>query len=392
MNSKIFVLNEDNRTLTSLDEGPFENEDIFQELLERYPDLLAGDQMNPSAPRRWLLVSREYGVPGAEDEGDRWSLDHLFIDHEGIPTLVEVKRASDTRARREVVAQMLDYAANGVVYWPVERIRSKYESTCAARGDDATTLASVLQCGPDDADAIEAFWSLVETNLKAGRIRMVFVADQIHPELRRIIEFLNGQMERAEVMGIEIRHYRGNGIRTLVPQIVGVTAQTQGTKAKSLTPRIPWTEETFFPRVLEQSGKAAHDVSRAILDWALARGLEIYWGKGTNDSFTPLIVEAGQKYWLFSPSANGRVYISFNYLKAMPPFDRDEMREEVRVRLNRLGAQIAADRISRQPTIEMAALAEPATLAGFLEVLNWIIDMHRRHDEDSAQRSGGDQQ
>jgi hypothetical protein len=32
-----------------------------------------------------------------------------------VPTLLEVKRSSDTRIRREVVGQMLDYAANGVV-------------------------------------------------------------------------------------------------------------------------------------------------------------------------------------------------------------------------------------------------------------------------------------
>jgi hypothetical protein len=34
------------------------------------------------------------------------------VDEAGVPTLVEVKRSSDTRARREVVARMLDYAAN----------------------------------------------------------------------------------------------------------------------------------------------------------------------------------------------------------------------------------------------------------------------------------------
>ena len=32
-----------------------------------------------------------------------------------MPTLVEVKRSSDTRIRREVVGQMLHYAANAVV-------------------------------------------------------------------------------------------------------------------------------------------------------------------------------------------------------------------------------------------------------------------------------------
>lgn len=66
--------------------------------------------MNQAAPRRWLLVSREWGVPREEGGGGHWSLDHLFLDQEGVPTLVEVKRSSDTRLRREVVGQMLDYA------------------------------------------------------------------------------------------------------------------------------------------------------------------------------------------------------------------------------------------------------------------------------------------
>jgi hypothetical protein len=46
-----------------------------------------------------------------------------------VPTLVEVKRSSDTRIRREVVGQMLDYAANAVVYWPLERLRATFEAS-----------------------------------------------------------------------------------------------------------------------------------------------------------------------------------------------------------------------------------------------------------------------
>jgi hypothetical protein len=37
--------------------------------------------------------------PGCSDSATRWSLDHLFLDADGIPTLVEVKRGSDTRYR-----------------------------------------------------------------------------------------------------------------------------------------------------------------------------------------------------------------------------------------------------------------------------------------------------
>lgn len=87
------------------------NEAIFQSLLARYPNLLAGGQIDPQNPRRWLLVRREVGIPLVEGGGDWLAVDHLFLDQDGIPTLVEVKRSSDTRLRREVVGQMLDYAA-----------------------------------------------------------------------------------------------------------------------------------------------------------------------------------------------------------------------------------------------------------------------------------------
>ena len=36
---------------------------------------------------------------------------------------------------------------------------------------------------------------------------MVFVADQIPNEVKRIIEFLNEQMDPAEVLGLEIKQY-----------------------------------------------------------------------------------------------------------------------------------------------------------------------------------------
>jgi hypothetical protein len=75
------------------------------------------------SPARCLLLPRKVVW--------RWSLDHLFLDQDGVPTLVEVKRGTDTRIRREVVGQMLDYAANGVVYWPLETIRASFGNTCA---------------------------------------------------------------------------------------------------------------------------------------------------------------------------------------------------------------------------------------------------------------------
>jgi hypothetical protein len=52
------------------------------------------------------------------------------VDEAGVPTLVEVKRSSDTRARREVVAQILDYAANSAASWNGEMLRTWFEQSC----------------------------------------------------------------------------------------------------------------------------------------------------------------------------------------------------------------------------------------------------------------------
>lgn len=63
-------------------------------------------------------------------------------------------------------------------------------------------------------------------NLRAGRVRLVFVADLIPDELRRIVEFLNTQMTPAEVFAVEVKQYTAPGFdgRTIVPSVVGRTA------------------------------------------------------------------------------------------------------------------------------------------------------------------------
>ena len=120
---RIFLVGPAEGTLVPMDEAEYPTEDILQQLLVTYPDLLPGEQITPEAPRRWLLVAREMAVPDPDGLGDRWSLDHLYLDQDGIPTFVECKRATDTRIRREVVAQMLDYAANGLKHWSMDRLR-----------------------------------------------------------------------------------------------------------------------------------------------------------------------------------------------------------------------------------------------------------------------------
>lgn len=129
----MFVLTADKK-LVPLTPAQFTLEDEFQELLVNFPDLLCGNLIDSEQPRRWLLISREIGIPNELHGSSLWSADHLFLDQDGIPTIIEVKRQSDTRLRREVVGQMLDYAANAAAYWPAEHIRSAFENRCSKEG------------------------------------------------------------------------------------------------------------------------------------------------------------------------------------------------------------------------------------------------------------------
>src|SRR5690242_10301166 len=270
----IYLVQENGR-LVEMAEQPYEVEEKLQRLLADYPNLLAGDQIAPGSPRRWLLVAREIGVPDADGAADRWALDHLFLDQDAVPTLVEVKRSRDTRIRREVVGQMLDYAVNAIVYWPLETIVARFEASCRLAGrDPEATIAAFLNGGFDGAERDTGeFWQEAKRNLQTGRIRMIFVADEIPPELRRVVEFLNGQMSPAEVLAVEVRQFVGQGLRALVPTVVGQTVAAQQTKAASgITTKRQWDEASFFEHIAARRGPAETAVARDILDWANCKG------------------------------------------------------------------------------------------------------------------------
>jgi hypothetical protein len=234
MDSGIYLLQADN-VLVRMSETPYEAESLLQMLLEDHPDLMAGDQIDPAAPRRWLLIKREAGIPDRHEGSDQWSLDHLFLDQDAVPTFVEVKRATDTRSRREVVAQMLDYAANATEHWPVDKMRAMLAERCERAGlISADEIERLVGMEHDE----EEFWSRAHANLREGRIRMLFVADRIPPSLQRIVEFLNRQMSPAEVLAVEVKQFTSNidaTLKTLVPRVIGQTEQARQSKGPSRT-------------------------------------------------------------------------------------------------------------------------------------------------------------
>ena len=317
MAEQVFVMTGDK--LEPVDEQPFELEDDLQKLLAKHPRLLGN-------ARRWLLVTREKEVADAPDGAGRWSLDHLFVDQDAVPTLVEVKRGSNTQIRREVVGQMLDYAANGSRFWTEDEIRDAFEREHGGSGEPPdAVLQEFLR--EEDSTADE-FWRRVATNLAARRMRLVFVADAIPSELVRIVEFLNAQMRDIEVLAVEIKQFKGNNpTETLVSRVIGDTAAPPG-KNLPLRTRTRVTEDEFYSRLPSEPVRAA---TKRLLDVAREGGAKIVRGdQGLSirvdvpkEIWKPLVTVA----WLFPEP--GRVYWAglrdFSFGAAYPDYHHEEL-------------------------------------------------------------------
>jgi hypothetical protein len=283
---------------------------------------------------------------------------------------------------------MLEYAANAITWWSAEELRAKFEASCVRQGaDSAQTLADVLGVEGNQ----EQFWQTAGTNLRAGRIRLIFVADQIPPELQRIVEFLNLQMNPAEVLAVEIKQFVGPGLRTLVPKVVGQTAEAVLRKGGG-PPERQWDETTFFQDLQSRRGPNEADVARRILEWARIRGLRVWWGKGKKDgSFYPMLDHNHTQHWLIAVWTYGRVEIEFQQMLTRSPFDEESARRELLHRLNSLdGIAIPDDAIARRPSIRLITLAPAHVLDGFLGTLDWAVSRIRESRSDDVPRQLGE--
>jgi hypothetical protein len=373
---------EDGGQLVEMPEMAYDSEALLQGLLAQYPSLLAGDQIDSIAPRRWLLISREVPLASQEGGAGRWSVDHVFLDQDAVPTLVEVKRSTDTRIRREVVGQMLDYAANAVVYWPIEAMQAQFELRCQEEQlESLEVFAESLGVSQEVDRAWDRFWQQAKINLQAGKIRMVFVADKIPDELRRIVEFLNVQMDPAEVLAVEIKQYVGQRQRAMVPRVVGQLS-TSGNKATvARPPSRQWDEESFFVALAAARSSDVVAAARRIIEWIEQNGWRPRYGRGgTRASFNPTFTHNGQDYSPCYVSARGRIQVNFGPLKTRPPFDEEGMRRALLARLNALdGISLTDDGIDGFPAFDLSSLIAPSSMEQFLDVLAWVALTARAH-------------
>ena len=97
-------------------------------------------------------------------------------------------------------------------YWTVDHLR---RAAATSEREVGSSLADILErlIGTKNEAEIETYWKLVESNLKAGKVRLIFVADEIPTELRRLVEYLNERLLDVDVLAVEVKQFMGDGVR-----------------------------------------------------------------------------------------------------------------------------------------------------------------------------------
>jgi hypothetical protein len=336
----------------------------MQSLVERFPELI-GD-----SDGELLLVRPEHPIRDSDEGGGRWSLDHLFVTRNAIPVLVELKRAVDTRLRREVVGQLLDYAANGVAYWQPGRIARDFAATCQ-REDRSPEEVLHAFLGDDEPDE---FWNQVDANFQAGRIKLVFVADVIPRELARIVEFLNEQM-KADVRAVELNWFEGpDKVTTLVPRIIGETQRAAAQKgARSALE--PLTTDEWIERNISEIGGDAVKGAQAFVHWITALGGKPEVSKMQGSIVATFMALNGRPiYPLHLWKDGGLVSLSFSWLYKRPGLENEAERRRHYDAFNAIVGPLSTSNLEGFPAFKVGLLADAKVLDNLTPIARAFID------------------
>jgi len=185
---------------------------------------------------------------------------------------LETKLADNPEITREVVGQVLEYAAHESLEWSVERVLQEAQDYWNERG---TAFQESLEV-TFGADIAEGFWNRLTENVRQGQIRIIIAADRLPQQVRRVIEFLNN-MSEFEIYGLEIGfHTDSKGRSILATKLVGQSERTIITKRKGS----PWDLERFFKDMENKKVPAQEIAAFRLCHDLLKDEFDIGWGQG----------------------------------------------------------------------------------------------------------------
>lgn len=233
---------------------PFESgeEEQFESILESCPNAFPINEINPRA-KVAVPIGRQVTV-GTN------SLDLLFLDDTGSLLVIECKLVQNPEARREVVAQLMEYAHTIEKEWDLERVKTVSEEYLRDKGIEgglAAYLNRALQEAHFDSVTEKALFQKIQPKVKHPYL--VVAGNGLDQRALALTDFLRNL--KVPIVCTEFRRYNAGERRFVIGFVKSATLFT----ATSLSQRAAITEEEWRSLIDVEPLKSARI---EFLDWA----------------------------------------------------------------------------------------------------------------------------
>lgn len=186
----------------------------FQELLFQNPAIIPIEDVHPGSSG-FIPICRELTIP--KSGGVSVFLDLFGVTPEGKLVLIECKLWRNPQARREVVAQALEYASL-LRNWSYSDLSVRLQNMLDTRSENPLYDLYRKADGPLNE---EIFHDRVARGLKAGDFLVIIAGDGIREDVLAIAEHLNMNSGMATSLALAEFHMfkGGNGETVIIPHV-----------------------------------------------------------------------------------------------------------------------------------------------------------------------------
>jgi hypothetical protein len=303
------------------------DENWIQEILFQNPDILPTSEIEPVFGNQ-ISIGREIATNAGY-------IDNLFINSEGYITLVETKLWRNPEARREVVAQIIDYAKE-LNKWNFQKLDNSVRVSSQSYNNTNDGIIEILNKYEqiDEKELIDN----IEKNLQNGRFLLLIVGDGIRENVQDMVEYLSQMPQLYFTLAlVELQIFKtqidNRDVRLIIPKIITRTKEIiraiiriEGANPEQIKVETPnevlqdkslkssssrrntITEQDFFDNLGEKVDKANFDFAKKVLNDCQILGFFIDWGQGSFivKYYNPEL--SSLKFPLFVVTRYGQIY------------------------------------------------------------------------------------
>jgi len=348
--AKILLIEGENSKV--IDKVKFTEEGKLQDYLEEYPSLIPLSEIVEGASDLLCIGREVIAGPGA--------MDLLFIDKEGLLTVVETKLAKNPEARRTVIGQIIEYASY-IAQWTADDVYRIANDYLKSNPDE---IMGKISQGEFSA---ENFRSNIGQNLRNGKTRLIIAVDELVEPLRATVTFLN-KNSNFDILLLQVSSFEESKTRkVLIPSLFGYAPKTTTTDG----PRRHWDTENFFIDTRARCEPKVADTITKLYEFTKSNADGISWGTGTSvGSFTFRKLRYAILVSIFTVYSNGSIALNFGEMKGKEV--KEELLQFFRAKLNEiLGINIPEEAISigKFPSITAEILTEAENLKHFQDTV-----------------------